>query len=58
MQTTLFWSCVYFLLLFFKFLGLWSLKVWEPLVYMSFDPVIQVLGNDPPEIMCDIRKTL
>lgn len=23
---------------------------------MSFDPIIQVLGNDPPEIMDDVKK--
>lgn len=40
------------------FLMSWSVEilVWESLVYMSFDPVIQLLGNDLPEIMYAIRK--
>ena len=42
------------------FLMSWSVEilVWESLVYMSFDPVIQLLGNDLPEIMCAIRKKM
>lgn len=42
------------------FLMSWSVEilVWESLVYMSFDPVIQLLGNDLPQIMCHKKKNV
>lgn len=44
--------------LIFLFLGLRNTNIWEPLYCTSFDPIIQVLGNEPPEIMDDVRNNL